>query len=65
MPDVDLHFPYDRNLSKEAFLALRLPEKLRGLDDRRVAQIIFDTWLHENPSFVARYQANPPHWTDR
>lgn len=62
MPDVDVHFPHEPTMSKERFLSLRLPEKLRGLDDRRVAQIVFENWLRENPTSAKRYESNPEHW---
>lgn len=63
MISVDEHFPFDSSIPREDRLRTPLPEKLRGIEDRTLAQLAFEAWLATNPQSARRYEThNPPHW---
>jgi hypothetical protein len=59
--NVDDYFPHDPRITDEQRSRLGMPEKLRGISDRTMAQVIFDGWIAANPKTKLRL-VNPPHW---
>jgi hypothetical protein len=64
--DVNVHYPFDPNMSELERKGLEFPHALCGYADRVLAQLAFNGWLASNPETAKRLApaSNPPHWSD-
>ncbi len=51
---VDRLFPYDPTITPVARLHMQMPDKLRAMEDREIAQVILEGWAATNPETAER-----------